>query len=65
MVGFNVTKPASRARSSYVIDGFQIAIIKTRRKEERDKVLVLHPHTWTHKLIPKVYTELKSMDENY
>lgn len=62
--GFNVTKHAAGHISSYLIDGFQIAIIKTGIKEtnkkERNKILVLHAHTWTHKLIPKVYIELKS-----
>lgn len=63
MDGFNVTKPAGRRISSYLIDGFQITIIKTRIKETNfykwNKILVQHAHMWTHELIPKVYTELK------
>lgn len=62
MDGFNVTKPASGPRSSYLIDGFQIPIIKIETKErnkKRNKVLVLHAHTWTLKLIPKVKHRVK------
>lgn len=65
MDGFNVTKPASGPRSSYLIDGFQIPIIKIdtkeRNKNKKNKVLALHAHMWTLKLIPKVHVELKSM----
>lgn len=65
MDGFNVTKPASGPRSSYLIDGFQIPIIKIdtkeRNKNKKNKVLALHTHMWTLKLIPKVHVELKSM----
>lgn len=67
MDGFNVTKPASGPRSSYLIEGFPIVMIKIETKEKnkhrRNKVLVLHAHTWTLKLIPKVHIELKSMYE--
>lgn len=65
MDGFNVTKPASGPRSSYLIDGFQIPIIKIdtkeRNKNKKNKVLALHTHMWTLKLIPKGHVELKSM----
>lgn len=59
MDGFHVTKPASGPRSSHLIDGFQIAIIKTQTKDgnknERNKVFEVHVHVWTLRLIPKVH----------
>lgn len=68
MDGFSVTKPAGGLRSSYIIDGFQIALKKTRMKErkkkERDNVFP-HACTKTRKLISKVDTELKSIQESY
>lgn len=49
MDGFHVPKPASGPRSSHLIDGFQIAIIKTQTKDgnenERNKVLELCGHS--------------------
>lgn len=65
MDGFSVTKSASGPKSSYLIEGFPTAIIKSgikeRNKKVRNKVLLLHAHTRTHKLIPKAHTKLKSM----
>jgi hypothetical protein len=58
MDGFNVMKPATGPGSSYVIGGFQIAIIKVRRRKEYSSETA---RTQKYKLTPKVYAELKSM----